>query len=112
MFQVSEAVSIVRNSLKPKRTVSTEEVRSVDDEALNEVEQYVRSHDLLVQLPGATLNLSPRLLDDDELSANLQFSDRQGKGVTVNEGNSRAHYVSATEPNRSILFWGNSCCLL
>jgi hypothetical protein len=88
VFQVSEAVTIIRNSLKPDNRVSAEEVRSLDDEVLNEVEQYVRGHDLVVQLPGATLNLSPRLLDDNEITANLKFSDRQSKEVSQNEGNS------------------------
>lgn len=91
MLQVSEAVAIVRNSLNPKKQESTGEFRSVDDEVLNEVEQYVRGHDLLVQLPGATLNLSPRLLDDNEIMVNLKFNDRQGKDVTLNEGNSIRH---------------------
>jgi hypothetical protein len=94
MLQISEAVAIVRNSLNPKRRLPTEEVRSVDDQVLNEVDQYVRGHDLLVQLPGATLNLSPRLLDHNEITANLKFNDRQGKDVTVNEGNSIWRIVS------------------
>jgi hypothetical protein len=85
---VSEAVAIVRNSLNLVKQGSTDEVRSVEDEALNEVEQYIRGHDLLVQLPGATLNLSPRLLDHNEIMVALKFDNRQGKDVTLDEGNS------------------------
>jgi hypothetical protein len=88
VLQVSEAVAIVRNSFNTERQATPGEARSVDDEVLNEVEHYVQGHDLLVRLPGATLNLSPRRLDDNELTATLKFEDRQGKAVTVNEGNS------------------------
>jgi hypothetical protein len=88
VLQVSDAVAIVRNSLNPEKQRSTDEVRSANDEVLNEVEQYVRGHDLLVQLPGATLNLSPRLLDDNEIMVTLKFNGRQHKDVTLVEGNS------------------------
>ncbi|PSN43136.1 hypothetical protein C0J52_17084 [Blattella germanica] len=46
-------------------------------------EDYIQSHDLLIQLPGgATLNLSPRNLDNDEIIGSLKLgqSSTQGEG--------------------------------
>jgi hypothetical protein len=85
---VSEAVSIVRNTLNPDKVVTPGEVRSVEEEALKELGNYVQGHDLLVKLPGATLNFSPRHLDDNELTVTLKFNEKRGKADTVAEGNS------------------------
>jgi len=85
---VSEAVSIVRNTFNPDKVVTPGEVRSVEEEALKELGNYVQGHDLLVKLPGATLNFSPRHLDDNELTMTLKFNDKKGKAATVVEGNS------------------------
>lgn len=85
---MSEAVSIVRNTFNPDKEVTPGEVRSVEEEALKELENYVQGHDLLVKLPGATLNLSPRHLDDNELTMTLKFNDKNSKAATMVEGNS------------------------
>jgi hypothetical protein len=85
---VSEAVSIVRNTFNPDKGVTPGEVRSVEEEALKELGNYVQGHDVLVTLPGATLNLSPRHLDDNELTMTLKLNDRSSKAATVVEGNS------------------------
>jgi len=85
---VSEAVSIVRNTFNPDTGVTPGEVRSVEEEVLTEVGNYVQGHDLLVKLPGGTLNLSPRHLDDNELMMTLKFNDKKSKAATVVEGNS------------------------
>ena len=60
----------------------------MEEEALKELGNYVQGHDLLVKLPGATLNLSPRHLDDNELTMTLKFNERNSKAATVVEGNS------------------------
>lgn len=62
------------------------EVRSAEEEALKELGNYVQGHDLLVKLPGATLNLSPRHLDVNELTMTLKFNERHSKAATVVEG--------------------------
>ena len=85
---MSEAVSIVRNTFNPDKVVTPGEVRSVEEEALKELGNYVQGHDLLVKLPGATLNFSPRRLVDNELMMTLNFNDRSGKAATVVEGTS------------------------
>lgn len=87
MLQVSDAVAIVRNSFNPEKQPTPAEDRSVDDEALNEVERFVQGHDLLVALPGATLNLSPRHLDRNEVTMTMKFNHKQGKAATLGEGN-------------------------
>jgi hypothetical protein len=84
---VSEAVSIVRNTFNPDKVVTLGEVRSVEEEALKELGNYVQGHDLLVIIPGATLNFSPRHLDDNELTMTLKFNDKKSKAATVVEGN-------------------------
>jgi len=85
---VSEAVSIVRNTFNPDKEVTHGEVRSVEEEVLKELGNYVQGHDLLVKLPGATLNLSPRHMDDNELTMTLKLNDKNSKAPTVVEGNS------------------------
>jgi hypothetical protein len=84
---VSEAVAIIRNTFNPDKEVTPGEIRSVEDEALKEVENYVQGHDVLLKLPGATLNLSPRHLDDNELTMTLKFDNKKSKAATVVEGN-------------------------
>ena len=59
----------------------------MEEEALKELGNYVQGHDLLVKLPGATLNFSPRHLDDNELTMTLKFNERNSKAPTVVEGN-------------------------
>lgn len=88
VLQVSEAVAIVRNSFNSEQQTTPAEDRSVDDEVLNEVEHFVQGHDLLVKLPGATLNLSPRNLDHNEVTMTLNFNHKQGRAATLDEGNS------------------------
>ncbi|KDR14186.1 hypothetical protein L798_11594, partial [Zootermopsis nevadensis] len=85
-FKVSDAVALIRNSFNPEHQTTPSEDRSVDDEVLNEVGHFVQGHDLLVTLPGATLNLSPRHLDHDEVTISLKFSQEQGRASTVDEG--------------------------
>ncbi|KAJ9577063.1 hypothetical protein L9F63_006343 [Diploptera punctata] len=80
-YKVSDAVEIVRNSFNPEKRTPVESGRSDDDEVLDEVEQYIKSHDMVVNLPGgATLNLSPRGLDDNEIDATFKFDQVEGKG--------------------------------
>ena len=85
---MSEAVSIVRNTFSPDKGVTPGEVRSVEEEALKELGNYVQGHDLLVKIPGATLNFSPRHLDDNELMMTLKFNDKNSRAATVVEGKS------------------------
>jgi hypothetical protein len=84
---VSEAVAIVRNTFNPDKEVTSGEVRSVEDEALKEMENYVQGHDLLVKLPGAMLKLSPRHLDDNELMMTIKINEKKSRTATVVEGN-------------------------
>lgn len=94
MLQVSDAVALIRNSFNPEHQTTPSEDRSVDDEVLNEVGHFVQGHDLLVTLPGATINLSPRHLDHDEVTISLKFSQEQGRASTVDEGNSLLAHLS------------------
>jgi hypothetical protein len=87
LSQVSDAVAVVRNSFRSEPQTTPVEDRSVDDEVLNEVEHFVQGHDLLVTLPGATLSLSPRHLDHNEVTATLKFNHKQGRAATLEEGN-------------------------
>ena len=80
-MQTSEAVEIVRNSFNPERETPVESGRSDDDQVLDELERFIESHDMVVNLPGgATLNLSPRRLDDNEIDATLKFDKVEGRG--------------------------------
>jgi hypothetical protein len=73
---VSDAVSIARNS------VSTEEGRGL----LEQLQNYVQTHDLMVRLPGAShLTLSSRNIDNGELNLNLKF-DQEESSDNVAEG--------------------------
>ncbi|XP_069679316.1 uncharacterized protein [Periplaneta americana] len=85
-YKVSEAVAVVRNSFNPENLPRTGDARSLDDDVLNEVEHYVQSYDYLVKLPGATLNFSPRRLDDNEVTMTFKLDQKQGRDITPEEG--------------------------
>ena len=91
---MSENIEIVQNSEASERSGRSEN-KEVD--VLTTVENYIRSHDVIAKLPGSylqgtVLTLSPRNLDNDEISLNLKFSsqdNREGKAVQGDEGNKK-----------------------
>lgn len=58
-----------------------------ETELLDQVENYIKSHDVVAFLPGSylegtTLTLSTKNLDKNELNLNLKFpAEREGKSV-------------------------------
>jgi len=73
---VSDNVSVVRNS------VNTEEGRGL----LEQLQNYVQTHDVMVSLPGAAhLTLSSRNIDNGELNFSLKF-DQEESSANANEG--------------------------
>jgi len=73
---VSDNVSVVRNS------VNTEEGRGL----LEQLQNYVQTHDVIVSLPGAShLTLSSRNIDNGELNLNLKF-DQEESSASATEG--------------------------
>lgn len=85
-FKVSENIEIVRNSEASEKRSQSEKPGA---DILEEIESYIKSHDVIAKLPGTTLTLSPRNFDQDQLSLNLNFSSeeaREGKAVQGDEG--------------------------
>jgi hypothetical protein len=73
---VSDNVSVVRNS------VNTEEGRGL----LEQLQNYVQTHDVMVSLPGAShLTLSSRNIDNGELNLSLKF-DQEESSANTTEG--------------------------
>jgi len=69
-------VSVVRNS------VNTEEGRGL----LEQLQNYVQTHDVTVSLPGASyLTLSSRNIDNGELNLSLKF-DQEESSANATEG--------------------------
>lgn len=79
---MSDSFAVVKNDAEP--------VPAADGEArgfVDQVENYIRTHDMMVRLPkmlgGSTLAISPRNIDNDELTLSL----RSGDGVVEGKGN-------------------------
>ena len=73
---MSDNVSVVRNS------VNTEEGRGL----LEQLQNYVQTHDVMVSLPGAShLTLSSRNIDNGELNLSLKF-DQEESSANATEG--------------------------
>jgi hypothetical protein len=73
---VSDNVSVVRNS------VNAEEGRGL----LEQLQNYVQTHDVIVSLPGAShLTLSSRNIDNGELNLSLKF-DQEESTASATEG--------------------------
>jgi len=73
---VSDNVSVVRNSVK------TEEGRGL----LEQLQNYVQTHDVMVSLPGASLlTLSSRNIDNGELNLSFKF-DQEESSANATEG--------------------------
>jgi hypothetical protein len=69
-------VSVVRNS------VTTDEGRGL----LERLQSYVQTHDVIVNLPGAShLTLSSRNIDNGELNFSLKF-DQEESSANATEG--------------------------
>ncbi|XP_054257805.1 uncharacterized protein LOC128982815 [Macrosteles quadrilineatus] len=79
-LQVSEGVSLVKNTDKPEQEPTVEEGESPKGlesrGLLDTLESYVQSHDMLVRLPralgGQTLAVSARNIDDNEIALALR----------------------------------------
>lgn len=88
--QVTDGVSIVPNENQVKEKVSG---RSSESGFLDQLENYIKGHDLIVKTPagflqGATFKLSPRNLDDNELSMSVKLPSDDGDSFTERGKNS------------------------
>lgn len=90
LLQLSENLEIVQNGQEAR--VSRSEKSDMD--FLDHLTNYIKSHDVIASLPGdyfkgTTLTMSPRNLDNDELTLSLKFSEdsREGKAIQAEEGN-------------------------
>lgn len=81
-YKLFENVKVRKNGF-----VDTENTaRSADEETVVEsIEKYVESHDVTVNVPvaGAQITLSPKNINDDELSLKIKFAP---EGRSVGEG--------------------------
>ncbi|KAK3918828.1 Proton extrusion protein PcxA [Frankliniella fusca] len=69
-FQVTDSVSVVRNSYEEESTGRSEDGGDLVDTAT----RYIQRHDVNVKLPwGAQVSVSPRALDQDKLDISLDF---------------------------------------
>lgn len=88
--KVSDSVQLVKNAEKKTDDSQTEGRGFVD-----EIEQYITSHDLKVELPGvmhgSTLTVSPRNMDNDELKFSVQFAKEESSSVGSERG--RKHKI-------------------
>ncbi|XP_067007010.1 uncharacterized protein [Anabrus simplex] len=89
-FKVSDNVMVVRN-YEPTPGESRES-RSDDRDFLDSVENYIETHDVLFRVPtpilgDATITMSPRRLDEGELSLTVQLDE--SRGPALEEGRSR-----------------------
>ncbi|XP_039275537.1 uncharacterized protein LOC111053610 [Nilaparvata lugens] len=80
-IQVSDSVSVEKNTESVAETDEDNETSSGRG-FLDQAEQYVKSHDLVVRLPkmlgGASLSFSSRNMDLDEVSMKLKMQDESG----------------------------------
>lgn len=82
--QVSENIELVRNS---EASVTSARSDHSQTDVLDEVENYISTHDVVAKLPfeylqGASLRISPRNLDNDELTVSIKLpAQREGKAV-------------------------------
>ncbi|XP_072932728.1 uncharacterized protein Osi19 isoform X1 [Epargyreus clarus] len=76
-FQISEAVEVTKNGAGNDVTG-----RSTGD-FFDSIENYIQSHDVTFQLPIADtkVTVSPRNLDNDELSLNIKFNKEGARSV-------------------------------
>lgn len=85
--QVSDNIELVRND-----AVVTTARSAGQSDMLDEIENYISTHDVVAKLPfeymqGASLKISPRNLDNDELTVSIKLpAQREGKAV-AGEGN-------------------------
>lgn len=83
-LQLSENVEIVQND---EGRTSRSEKPEMD--ILDHLTNYIKSHDVVATLPGSflegtTLTMSPRNLDNDEVTVSVKFSEdakREGKAL-------------------------------
>ncbi|XP_041985220.1 uncharacterized protein LOC121737623 [Aricia agestis] len=75
-FQISETVEVTKNG------ASSETGRSSGD-FMDSIENYIQSHDVTFQLPIADtkVTVSPRNLENDELSLNIKFNKEGARSV-------------------------------
>ncbi|XP_053619535.1 uncharacterized protein Osi19 isoform X2 [Plodia interpunctella] len=73
-FQISEAVEVTKNG------ASNDVTGRSSGDFIDTIESYIQSHDVSFQLPLADtkVTVSPRNLDQDELSLNIKFGSQDG----------------------------------
>ncbi|XP_023937335.1 uncharacterized protein LOC112045404 isoform X2 [Bicyclus anynana] len=76
-FQISDAVEVTKNDASNDATG-----RSSGD-FMDSIENYIQSHDVTFQMPIADtkITVSPRNLDNDELSLNIKFNKEGARSV-------------------------------
>lgn len=90
---MSDNVAVVKNDAEPTPAPEGDARGFVD-----QMENYIRTHDMTVRLPkmlgGSTLAISPRNLDNDELTLSL----RSGDGVVEGKGKVKIIYANNRQP--------------
>ncbi|XP_045780812.1 uncharacterized protein LOC123877906 [Maniola jurtina] len=76
-FQISDAVEVTKNG------ASNEATGRSSDDFMDTIESYIQSHDVTFQMPIADtkITVSPRNLDNDELSLNIKFNKEGARSV-------------------------------
>ncbi|CAK1541012.1 unnamed protein product [Leptosia nina] len=74
-FQISEAVEVTKNG--------NEAAARSNGDFLDSIESYIQSHDVTFQMPIADtkITVSPRNLENDELSLNIKFNKEGARAV-------------------------------
>lgn len=91
--QVSDSVTVVKNSESP----------SIDNDGrgfVDQLEDFVKTHDMFVRLPftDTTLGVSPRNLDNNELSFSLRSPNSdavEGKSRKFNVFKVYCHFITS-----------------
>ncbi|XP_039760793.1 uncharacterized protein LOC120634346 [Pararge aegeria] len=76
-FQISDAVEVTKNG------ASTEATGRSSGDFMDSIENYIQSHDVTFAMPIADtkITVSPRNLDNDELSLNIKFNKEGARSV-------------------------------
>ncbi|XP_065223932.1 uncharacterized protein Osi19 [Planococcus citri] len=87
-YKVNDGVSIVPNENQVKEKTSA---RSSETGFLDQLENYVKGHDLIVKTPagflqGATFKLSPRNLDDNEINMSVKLPSEDDNETFTERG--------------------------
>lgn len=83
-YQLFNDVEVRQNGF----TGDDNSARSADEGIAGTIEQYIASHDVIFNVPvaDAKITVSPRNINEDELSLKIKFADGAPKGRSAVEG--------------------------